>query len=375
VGGRAVITTAPCIAVSGLHRGENPQPGAGIIRSLRRRFPDAHIVGLSYDVMESGIYADGGPDEVHLMPYPAAGGAAHLDRIDAIRKQTKRTPFDLFIPTLDAEIEVLASLHRELNQRGIRVCLPTVDVLKRRAKQHLPALAAACDVRVPETRLASDVTGACRAGSELGYPLVVKGPYYDAKIVPNVAQLSSAAGHLLSEWGHPVILQRRVSGSEFNVLGLGDGDGGWLGHCCIRKTQLSDKGKGLSGITVADARLSKLCARLVRELKWPGPFEIELIREESTGDYVLIEINPRFPAWIDFPSMLGANFPGRLIDVLRSAASPHPLPDCPPGSFYIRHQIEVVGDLNRYADLLKGEPGALPGLLDEPASPKTKSLA
>jgi carbamoyl-phosphate synthase large subunit len=369
MGGRVVTTTAPCIAVSGLHRGENPQPGAGIIRSLRRRLPNVFIVGLSYDVMESGIYAEGGPDEVHLMPYPAAGGAALLDRIDAIRQ---RTPFDLFIPTLDAEIEVFANLHRELNQRGIGVCLPPVDVLKRRAKQHLPALAAACGVRVPETCLASDVGSACQAGSELGYPLVVKGPYYDAKIVHNAAQLSTAAGHLLSEWGHPVILQRLITGSEFNVLGLGDGAGGWLGHCCIRKTQLSDKGKGLSGITVADARLSSLCARLVRELKWPGPFEIELIREESSGEYVLIEINPRFPAWIDFPSMLGANFAATLIGMLQLNGLPESVPDCPPGSFYIRHQIEVVGDLSRYADLLKGEPTALPGPLDEPASSKTK---
>lgn len=181
------------IAVSGLHRGENPQPGAGIIRSLRRRFRDTFIVGLSYDVMESGIYAEGGPDKVHLMPYPAAGGAALLDRIDAIRKQT---PFDFFIPTLDAEIEVFASLHRELSRRGIGVRLPAVEVLKRRAKQHLPALAALCGAQIPETRLASDVAGACHAGNELGYPLIVKGPYYDAKIVHNAGQLSAAAGHL-----------------------------------------------------------------------------------------------------------------------------------------------------------------------------------
>jgi carbamoyl-phosphate synthase large subunit len=365
-----VSAAAPRIAVSGLHRGENPQPGAGIIRSLRRRFPDAFIVGLTYDAMESGIYVEGGPDEVHLMPYPAAGGAALLDRIDAIRR---RTPFDLFIPTLDAEIEVYASLHRELARRGLRVCLPGVDVLKRRAKQHLPELAAACDVRIPETRLACDVAGACQAANALGYPLVVKGPYYDAKIVHNAAQLSAAAGHLLSEWGHPVILQRRITGSEFNVLGLGDGAGGWLGHCCIRKTQLSDKGKGLSGITVADARLSRLCARLVRELKWPGPFEIELIREESSGDYVLIEINPRFPAWIDFPSMLGANFAARLVDLLRGTAPSAPVPDCPAGSFYIRHQIEVIGDLNRYAGLLQGEVGAMAGLIDETPFPSSKT--
>jgi carbamoyl-phosphate synthase large subunit len=358
-----------CLAVTGLHRGDNPQPGAGIIRSLRRRFPDAHIVGLCYDAMESGIYAEGGPDEVHLMPYPAAGGAALLDRIDSIRE---RMPFNLLIPTLDSEIEVFASLQHALKQRRISACLPQPDALKRRAKQYLPALAEASGVAIPETRLAMDVASACRAGTELGYPLMVKGPYYDAKVVRNAAQLAAAAGHLLSEWGHPVIVQRCVTGSEFNVLGLGDGEGGWLGHCCIRKTQLSDKGKGLSAITVADARLSELCARIIRELKWCGPFEIELIREETSREYVLIEINPRFPAWIDFPAMLGANFSARLVDMLRFEHEPTPLPACPPGRFYIRHQIEVVGDLYRYAGLLTGDPTACPNLIDEITSPRTK---
>ncbi len=361
-----------CIAVSGLHRGENPQPGAGIVRSLRRRFPDAFIVGLSYDVMESGIYVEGGPDEVHLMPYPTAGGVALLDRIDAIRQ---RTPFDFFIPTLDAEIEVFASLGEQLGQRGIKTLLPSVEILKRRAKQNLPILAATCEVRIPETRLACDLNNACRAGDELGYPLVVKGPYYEAKIVHNVAQLSAAASHLLSEWGSPLILQRVVSGTEFNVLGVGDGNGNWLGHCCLRKTQLSDKGKGLSGITVKDERLSKLCAGLIRELKWPGPFEIELIREEATGEYVLVEINPRFPAWVDFPSMLGSNFPALLVDMLQMEHSPEPVADCAPGSFYIRHQIEVVGDINRYAELLKGDSAGMTGLIDDLSSHPSKAKA
>jgi len=352
------------IAVSGLHRGENPQPGAGIIRSIRRRFPNAHIVGLVYDAMESGIYVEGGPDEVHLMPFPSVGAAALFERIDAIRKQT---PFDFFIPTLDAEIEVFTHFQKRFDERGIRVCLPSVDVLKRRAKQRLPALAADCRIAIPETRTAVDLAGACRAGAELGFPLVVKGTYYDARIVHSVSQLSAAASDLLAEWGHPLILQRFVSGTEFNVLGLGNGKGGWLGHCCIRKTQLSNKGKGLGAITVVDERLTQLSARLIRELKWPGPFEIELIREETSGNYILIEINPRFPAWIDFPAMLGANYAAALVELLQSKSRPARLPDLAPGSFYLRHQVEVVGDINRYAGLLNDATSALPGLIDESA--------
>ena len=344
------------IAISGLHRGENPQPGAGIVRSLRRQMPGAYIIGLAYDVMESGIYAEDGPDEVHLMPYPAAGGAALLDRLDAIRRSS---PFDLFVPTLDAEIEVYAALAGELRARGLRFCLPDVRTLRARAKQCLPTLATRCSVRVPETHFAADVSAALAAAHNMTFPLIVKGPYYDAKIVHSTAQLSAAAGHLLSEWGSPVILQRLVTGTEFNVLGLGDGKGGWLGHCCIRKTQLSDKGKGLSGITVTAPALSELSARIIRELKWPGPFEIEVIREEKTGEFVLIEVNPRFPAWVDFPSMLGANFPARFVEMLRHDAPLTVIPGCTAGSFYIRHQIEVVGDITRYAELLRGEPGSL----------------
>ncbi|MCE0497183.1 MAG: hypothetical protein LV481_04465 [Methylacidiphilales bacterium] len=354
------------IAVSGLHRGDNPQPGAGIIRSLRRAFPDCRITGLVYDVMESGIYAEYGPDDVHLIPYPSAGAAAFLPRVDTIRQQS---PFELFIPTLDAEIEVYVHFADEFLRRGINVSLPSVETLKRRAKQHLPALAAACRITVPETRVASDVAGATRAAAALGYPLFIKGPYYDARIVHTPAQLAAAAGHLLSEWGGPVILQQGVSGTEFNVLGLGNGRGGLLGHCAIRKTHLSDKGKGLGGITVADPHLSALCARLIRKLKWPGPFEIELIREESTGEFVLIEINPRFPAWVDFPSMIGANFPVALVEILRRGRPLRHVPDCAPGHFYLRHQIEVVGDINRYANLLRD------GLLDEtvPVPAKTRA--
>ena len=43
------------VAVTGLHRGENPQPGAAVIASLRRAFPNLRVVGLSYDPLESSL--------------------------------------------------------------------------------------------------------------------------------------------------------------------------------------------------------------------------------------------------------------------------------------------------------------------------------
>ena len=72
----------PAIAVSGLHRGENPQPGAAVIASLRRRFPGLRLVGLSYDPLESGLYGQGADhaDIAYLIPYPGVGTRALLEQ-------------------------------------------------------------------------------------------------------------------------------------------------------------------------------------------------------------------------------------------------------------------------------------------------------
>jgi carbamoyl-phosphate synthase large subunit len=343
------------IAVSGLHRGENPQPGAGIVRSLRRSCPGARIIGLVYDIKESGIYAEDGPDEVQLMSYPGAGAGAYFRRLDSLLEKTR---VDFLIPTLDAEIEVLVNWTDELALRGIHVCLPDGATLRRRSKALLPELARTCGITVPKTRIAHDLGAAREAAAELGYPLMIKGAYYEAQRVHSAPQAQFAAARLFSEWGGPVILQRCVSGPEFNILGLGDGNGGVHGHCSIRKTVLSDTGKGLGGIVVRDARLTLLCENLIGELHWPGPFEIELIYDEIAREYVLIEMNPRFPAWVDFPSMLGAHFPAALVDLL-GGVPVRTLPACPPGAFFLRHQIEVVGNIDRYAGLLDEEPAAL----------------
>ncbi len=335
------------MAVSGLHRGENPQPGAGIIRSLRRREPEAQIVGLVYDAMESGIYTEGGPNAVFAMPYPTNGAAPYLERLDTVLAEA---PFDVLIPTLDAEVELLVHLSDDLRKRGVRTFLPDPAMLGRRAKSRLSELAKECEVAVPETVAIHDLFGATRAANKLGYPLMVKGQYYDAKKVYHEMDLASAVSKLLSEWGAPAMLQRCVQGAEFNALGLGDGEGGILGLCCIRKTIVSHQGKGLGGMTIADGRLKEMCQRLIHALRWRGPFEIEVMLDETRREYVLIEINPRFPAWIDFPSMCGLNFPAALLDLITGVDVP-PLPDCPAGHFYLRHQVEVHGHIEQLAAL------------------------
>lgn len=336
------------LAITGLHRGENPQPGPSIVSAIRLRWPDAFIVGLVYDAYESGIYADDGPDVCHAMPYPTMGLPMYLARLEEIHALS---PFDHLIPTLDAEIALLADASEKLESLGVRTVLPDGETLSRCSKSRLPELAAACGVGVPATAVARDLSDALDQAEGLGYPLFVKGPYYDAVRVGTSTALAAVGASILADWGPPLILQEPVHGSEFNVLGLGDGKGGLLGRCSVRKMILSDKGKGNGSVIVRDPRLDEITERVMMETKWKGPFELEFIRDRRDDEYRLIEINPRFPAWVGFPAQLGANFPAAWVEWMVGGRCEF-LPELPPGRFFLRHQIEVSGDMSELSAVL-----------------------
>lgn len=128
-----------------------------------------------------------------------------------------------------------------------------------------------------------------------------------------------------------------------------------LGHCAVRKLIISDKGKGNGSVTVRDAKLEEITRRVIAETRWPGPFELEFIRDQRDDEYRLIEINPRFPAWVGFPAQLGVNFPAAWVEWMIGGTC-RPLPAPPPGKFFLRHQIEVTGDFARISALLEGFP-------------------
>lgn len=339
---------APRIAVTGLHRGENPQPGASIVAAIRREWPDGFVVGLVYNAYESGIYAADGPAECHAMPYPAAGLAAYLERLAEVRVGA---PFDWLMPTLDSEILLLAGAEAELERLGIRAVMPSRSLLARTGKAGMAGLAGACSVSAPATAVAGSPAEALEHAARIGYPVYLKGPYYDARLVASPPELAEAARRLLDDWGPPLIVQEPVCGTEFNIMGLGDGSGGSLGHCAVRKLIISDRGKGSGSVVVRDPRLDEITAAFLRETAWPGPFELEFVRDSADDTYRLIEINPRFPAWVGFPAELGANFPAAWLDWLATGRR-RTLPALEPGAFFLRHQIEVHGRLDLIASLL-----------------------
>lgn len=293
--------------MTGLNSGDNLAPGCPVIRSLKQeRAFQGDLIGLSYDALEAGLYVDGLVNDAYLLPYPSQGLEPLKTRLVSVHAASR---FDVLIPNLDSELLSFIRLAPLLSERGIRFCLPTEDQLMARAKTALPDLADRCGVRVPKTLPVFDRAAAARGIKGVGYPLVVKGVFCEAYVAYSVDQALGYFDLIAARWGLPVLLQEHVTGTEFDLAAVGDGAGGMVGGVAMLKQSLSEKGKAWSGVTVNDKALFRLADRVLDALPWKGPLEFEALKAKHNDRWYLLEINPRFPAWIYLATAAGQNLP------------------------------------------------------------------
>jgi carbamoyl-phosphate synthase large subunit len=338
------------VAVTGMNaRADNPGPGVAVARCLREgRHFRGRIVGLGYDPLDPGVYLDAFCDVGYLLPYPSAGDSAFLERIADIQHEQG---VELLMPTLDAELPGLVRLASQLADMGVRTFLPSATQLELRNKDRLEELAEHAGVVAPETRKVTQAGFFYRCQEEgWTYPLVVKGLFYDAQVASDPDTAAAAFHRIAAQWGYPVLVQRFLRGEEVNLTALGDGKGRLLGPVMMRKLALTEKGKAWAGVTVQDDRLLEASQALVSATRWRGPLEVEIMVDEE-GRYQLIEINPRFPAWIYLAAGVGRNLPEALL-MLAFGESPDEFAGVAPGTLFIRYAQETIVPLSQYESVV-----------------------
>ena len=146
------------------------------------------------------------------------------------------------------------------------------------------------------------------------------------------------------------MIQESVTGEEFDVCALGDRDGGLIGAVPIRKLRLTEKGKAWAAITLKNQQLYDLTRRILRALKWSGPCELEIMQDFNSKELMLLEINPRFPAWIYLGTGADQNLPKVVID-LALGKQVTPLPQAKSGITFVRHATDLVCPLEYIENL------------------------
>lgn len=170
---------------------------------------------------------------------------------------------------------------------------------------------------------------------------MVKALFYESETVRSPDEAEAAFTRLSTSWGLPLLAQRFVIGEEYDVAALGDGDGRVLGAVAMRKTLVTRLGKAWGAMTVDDPAILAVARRIVGHLRWRGPCEVELLQERG-GKIHLIEVNPRFPAWIYLTTAAGANLPHALVELALGRPVPA-LEAYRTGVFYVRHAVEAIG--------------------------------
>ncbi|MCA9551971.1 MAG: ATP-grasp domain-containing protein [Myxococcales bacterium] len=332
------------VAVTGLNATDNPAPGVSVIRAIRAH-PDfrGRIVGLAYDSLDPGIYARELADDVFLIPYPSQGVEALAARLEYIDEEVG---LDVIVPTLDSELPSFIALQESLQKRGIGMFLPTPQQLELRSKAHLLELGKQAGIAVPASKVISSVADLYKVHEEVPFPLYVKGLFYGADLARSVDEAVMAFHRVVARWGLPVIVQHALVGQEYDVVAVGDGRGGLVGAVPMKKTLLTDKGKGWAGIAVKDPALIQATRAFMAASRWRGPCEVEILKDED-GTYNLLEINPRFPAWVYLSAGAGMNLPYAVVQLARGEAV-EPLTHFEVGTMFVRISLDQIARLEDF---------------------------
>jgi carbamoyl-phosphate synthase large subunit len=340
------------IGVTGLNAIDSPGPGVSVIRALREAASfDVRIIGLSYESLEPGIYMHDIVDRTYSIPYPGAGTEMLLSRLEYIHEKEK---LDVIIPNFDAELYPFIKLEPKLKELGIHMFLPTLHQFEERHKVNLNDFGKKYNISVPKSKVIYDLNMVHSLPAEFTFPMIVKGKYYDASIAYSIEQVKSYFNKISAKWGLPIIIQEFIHGTEFNVTGLGDGKGNTIAAVPMRKQYITDKGKAWGGISISDEKMLEMTRRFLKNTKWRGGFELELMKNKD-GELYLLEINPRLPAWIYLAVGVGQNIPEALVN-LAMGEKVVPFTSYEVGKMFIRYAWDMIVDREEFEQIsLYGE--------------------
>ncbi|MCE1188666.1 MAG: ATP-grasp domain-containing protein [Ignavibacteria bacterium] len=331
------------IGVTGLNATDNPGPGVPVIRSLQEATHiKTELIGLIYDSLEPGIYMDNLAQKNYLIPYPSSGLENMFERIKYIHDKEH---LDFIIPNLDSELFGFVKLKNRLNELGIKTFLPTFEQLMIRGKDKLFDFCTQHDIKVPKNILITSQNDLYSIPKHFTYPVVVKGIFYEAYIANNFEEVITGFNKLRVKWGFPIIIQEYIAGSEYNVVALGDGKGNTIGAVPMKKLYITDKGKGWAGVTINDSTLLELTHKIMQKTEWQSGLELEFMKSNETNEYYLLEINPRFPAWVHLATAAGQNLPEALIRLALSE-NIDPFTSYKIGTIFIRGSWDFITDMS-----------------------------
>lgn len=170
----------------------------------------------------------------------------------------------------------------------------------------------------------------------LNYPLVIKarrgsGIEKGVRYANNINELKKAYYSIsnnitqnveLSDFSSPLV-QEYIPGQIYDGLYLCENEIIKSEMLQIREiTYPLSGGVGVNNITLEDKNLSLYCREILKIIKWHGPCQIEVKKDDRDGKYKLIEINPKLWGTLGLSIKAGISFPEDICDLVSGKFQP-----------------------------------------------------
>ncbi|GGS71494.1 carboxylate--amine ligase [Streptomyces griseoviridis] len=274
----------------------------GAVRSLGRAGLEAHVVA---DCAGSPVAASRHLAALHAPPAPGAGPAEVAAVLGRVAARIGRPA--VLIPLDDAGAVAVDRVRAALTP-GFLLPAPPAGLPERVAdKAELALLCAALGVPHPRTLVPDGPAEAARAVARLGLPAVAKwsrpwllppGGGLRSTVLVGSARQARELCLRAGEAGSRLLLQAYLpSGRDRDWFfhGYADRGGALRAGGAGRKTRARPRGAGLTaaGRWTPNPRLRALAERLVGELGYRGVLDLDFRRCGTSGDYHLLDFNPR----------------------------------------------------------------------------------
>ena len=335
------------VAVSGINSVDNPGSGIGIIRSLKEANSDCRCIGLSYDAMDPGLYLDQYIDKGYLLPYPSVSNEQYFERLLGICEENF---VDVIIPAFDSELPHYIKNEDWLQSKNIGVILPKKKNFESTHKVNLSVLAEKIGVLVPKTIAVTSLEDLNQALETVGFPAMIKGCFYEAFCAHSYFEAQSYFHQLSQKWGFPILVQQYLQGNDYNLAGLASKEGKNLGMVAIKKLLMTHLGKIWTAVTIENPKMMAIGKKFIELSGFTGGFELEFRMTDQEKLY-LLEINPRFPAWIYLATAAGVNLPYRYVSNLLENKSEFDS-GYEVGKLLVRYTGEMIRDISDFKQIV-----------------------
>ena len=236
-----------------------------------------------------------------------------------ILRELEQHQHDLIVPMFDLTLLPLARSKPELERLTRFPFLDFEGLMQGRDKARTVAIAQRCGIKVPDTHIVDSSGEAERAAASVGLPVVIRPRESEGsagvRLVERIEDVSPVWSAVSGLHG-PTIVQQYVPWGGFtydvDVLMNFQSEPRAVFVAKRVRTYPPLAGPTACGQGVRYPELADMAVRLLKEMHWCGPAEVEFRVDPRDGQPTLMEVNPRLwgslytatVAGIDFPYML-----------------------------------------------------------------------